>query len=123
MNFDMFTVKAGTQISLIKKEFNKHFPYLKLEFFKTKPSLQSENFKKDILLVDFKLYKSDSELAIVPEMPVATLEQQFFEKFGVWAQVFRKSGQSWLETTMTDDWTLARQNQEGEELSLLKRDR
>jgi hypothetical protein len=31
--------------------------------------------------------------------------------------VFRKSGKTWLETSVTDDWTLKRQNEEGMELS------
>jgi hypothetical protein len=32
-------------------------------------------------------------------------------------QVSRKSGTLWLETTMTDSWTLGQQNEHGRELS------
>jgi hypothetical protein len=37
--------------------------------------------------------------------------------FGVPVQILRKSGKIWLETTMTDHWTLLQQNQHGEEIS------
>jgi hypothetical protein len=33
------------------------------------------------------------------------------------AQVYRKSGKIWLETTVTDSWTLEEQNKQGESLS------
>jgi hypothetical protein len=48
---------------------------------------------------------------------VRVLEQLFLEQFGILAHVLRKSGNSWLETTKTEDWTLKRQNDEGKELS------
>jgi hypothetical protein len=35
-------------------------------------------------------------------------------------QVFRKSGKVWLETTVTDGWTLEEQNLQGEALSNTK---
>jgi hypothetical protein len=38
-------------------------------------------------------------------------------------QVFRQSGRVWLETTRTDDWTLAEQNKQGEELSKYKNEK
>jgi len=39
-------------------------------------------------------------------MLVSEFENQLAEKLKVSAQVFRKSGRSWLETTFTDGWTL-----------------
>lgn len=60
--------------------------------------------------------KTTAPLEITEDMPVSTLEQLFQDYFGLSAQVFRKSGRSWLETSLTDDWTLKRQNDEGYEL-------
>lgn len=48
---------------------------------------------------------------------VQELEKQMEEGFGLHVQVFRRSGNIWLETTVTDEWTLAFQNEQGQELS------
>jgi hypothetical protein len=48
---------------------------------------------------------------------VQDLEQLIWDAFGLSVQVFRKSGNLWLETTVTDQWSLAYQNEQGRELS------
>jgi hypothetical protein len=58
-------------------------------------------------------------LTITPQMTVANLEQGFADVYGLSVQVFRKSGKVWLETTVTDNWTLEEQNRQGEALSKL----
>jgi hypothetical protein len=50
-------------------------------------------------------------------MKVNELENIFQQKFSLSAQVFRKSGNLWLETTMTDNWSLLQQNNHGREIS------
>jgi hypothetical protein len=47
-------------------------------------------------------------------MTVSELEKSFTEIYGLYTQVFRKSGNIWLVTTITDNWTLNEQNQQGE---------
>ena len=37
-----------------------------------------------------------------------------FEKLGINIQLFRKSGNVWLQTTTTDHWSIAQQNKEAE---------
>ncbi len=49
-------------------------------------------------------------------MKVAELESAFSKTFGLAVQVFRKSGNVWLQTTATDEWTLAAQNQKAMEM-------
>lgn len=67
-----------------------------------------------------KLLKKDkAKVEILANMTVNELEQLFKTKFGLNIQIFRKSGNSWLETTVTDNWTLEKQNEEGEELNNL----
>ena len=56
-------------------------------------------------------------ITIGPEMTVDELEQRFMDVYGLSIQVFRKSGKVWLETTITDGWTLEKQNEQGRELS------
>lgn len=120
------TINADKKLSAIKEEFNQLFPFLKLEFFKHKHKVHAPNAKADLLVIDatlLQLHKkaADHSLRITEDMPVALLEQLFQEEFGIAAQVFRKSGKSWLETSVTDDWTLKRQNDEGRELSIFNR--
>jgi hypothetical protein len=43
-------------------------------------------------------------------MKVGELENLFAEKFGLYVQLFRKSGKVWLQTTTTDTWTLKEQS-------------
>jgi hypothetical protein len=50
-------------------------------------------------------------------MTVQELERVFQDELGLYVQVFRKSGKVWLETTATDNWSLYKQNMEGQELS------
>jgi hypothetical protein len=40
-----------------------------------------------------------------------------WQEFGLCVQVFRKSGNHWIETSLTNSWTLEQQNREGFELS------
>jgi hypothetical protein len=117
---NVLLIKPDCRISELQKAFNLHFPYLKLEFFKHFHEIHGGNPRKDMVTHDLSLKlkkKGVSEFLITEDMRVSALEQLFTEYFGLSAQVFRKSGRSWLETTMTDDWTLKRQNDEGCELS------
>ncbi|HEY6978517.1 MAG TPA: hypothetical protein VH396_19600, partial [Chitinophagaceae bacterium] len=54
-------------------------------------------------------YKID----ISKQRTVAQLEEDFKELFGLHAQLYRKLGNLWIETSLTDDWTLEQQNNEG----------
>ena len=102
------------------------FPYLKLEFFHHKHNSFQGSYKKDILNPDITLNQcrkkhTEGAIFLIEEMKVSELEKLFQDIFGLSAQVFRKSGRSWIETTVTDDWTLKQQNDEGKELSFLSR--
>lgn len=107
-------------ISEIQKEFNMLFPFLKIGFFSKSHKPFEGSIKKSILSPETKLKalkKEKAEVHISPGMTVNELEQLFKNKFGLNVQIFRKSGKSWLETTVTDSWTLEKQNEEGKELN------
>ena len=59
-------------------------------------------------------------IEIEERMKVSELEKLFKDKFKLAVQVFRKSGNLWLETTMTDNWSLLQQNNHGREISTNK---
>lgn len=106
------------KVSEIKKKFNNEFPFLKLEFFKKNHKSMQGSLKKDVITDDFVISSANNQDIVISEdMLVSEFENQFTEKLKLSAQVFRKSGKSWLETTFTDSWTLRKQNEEGLELS------
>ncbi|MDO8998653.1 MAG: hypothetical protein Q7W45_02730 [Bacteroidota bacterium] len=106
-------------VSEIKKTFSDRFPYLKIEFFKNKHKNLEGSLKKDLITTDFeiKATQKDNSIVFSETMLVSELEQQFAEKLKLSAQIFRKSGRTWLETTYTDSWSLEKQNEEGLALS------
>jgi len=65
--------------------------------------------------------KMEGELLIDDVMTVSDLESTFRNQFGLAAQVFRRSGNIWLETSITNGWTLKQQNDHGREITIGKR--
>lgn len=105
-------------IEELQVEFNKVFPYLKIEFFKKPHEVGETSPKKEMLpsnttLGKWRTVHSEGDLFLNPSTKVEELESQFQEFFGLFVQVFRKSGAVWLETSATDSWTLAEQNEQG----------
>src|SRR4030095_3646432 len=112
----------GKSIGELKEEFNRMFPFLRLEIFKTEHAGSYHKTKREplassMLLSSLLTEKSDDSIEIIPEMKVKDLERSLQDKFGVQVEVFRRSGNSWLQTTMTDDWTLEKQNEHGREIT------
>lgn len=118
-------IKENRKVSDIQKEFNDMFPYLKIDFFSTQSKMGDGTAKKIIknsndTLGECRAAQKSCCLSISPQMTVSDLEQLFIETYGLGVLVYRKSGKVWLETTVTDGWTLEDQNKEGEALSKVK---
>jgi hypothetical protein len=118
------TINDRRKIHAIQEEFTATFPYLKLEFF-SKPHTAGGGTAKKLMKQSSKtlgecrtVHKSGS-ISITPQMTVTDLENNFRDVYGLGVQVFRKSGNLWLETTVTDSWTLEEQNRQGETLSAM----
>ncbi|MGZ8537369.1 MAG: hypothetical protein ACXWV9_03850 [Flavisolibacter sp.] len=110
----------NVKIRDIKKEFEKSFPYLKLEFFKKKHGIEKGNPYKDMVfddatLLDVTGVMREGEIAIRPWQSVAEVEQLFQSKFNLPVQIFRKTRHSWIETTKSDHQTMQYQNKMGRE--------
>lgn len=116
------TINDRRKIFAIQEDFNTMFPYLKLEFF-AKPHKVGGASPKKLMknssktLGECRTIHKRGTITITPMMTVTELEQNFADTFGLSTQVFRKSGKVWLETTVTDAWTLEEQNKQGEALS------
>lgn len=103
----------------IQQEFNAKFPYLKLEFYKGKhetgvPSPVGKQLDPEKTIGQVRSVHNDGDLSIDGHLKVSTLEDHFWKQYGLNVQVFRLSGNLWLQTSTTDQWTLAEQNRKGE---------
>lgn len=115
-------IHDNTTVAEVQRQFSDKFPYLKLEFFSKlhkegKASHLKFMLPHDRRLGEIRKTHQAGELEIHPEMRVSELEQLFGTHYDLGVQVFRKSGNTWLETILTDSWTLREQNTEGEFLS------
>jgi hypothetical protein len=107
-------------INEIVEEFNNAYPFLRLYFYKHVPgrlgSTVKQKLNKSTFLGNTGM-RREGEIEISEAMTVIKLERIFLDQFGVSVQVARKSGTIWLETTISDSWTLKQQNDHGSELS------
>ena len=119
MNIEINSQKT---IAELQRIFNEEFPYLKIEFF-TQPHLKGKATSNQYLvnrqksLGEFASVQRTGSIAIAGDMKVSALEKIFNDHYGLYVQVYRRSGNIWLETTATDDWTLDTQNEEGRDFT------
>jgi len=112
------TITDNKTIQEVQTEFNNKFPFLKIEFYTEEHgnhegSPKAAEIDKSQTIDDVRTKKKEGELSIHANQKVSTLEQNFHQIYGLNAQVFRKSGNLWLQTSATDDWTLHKQNEKG----------
>ncbi len=103
----------------IQQEFNNKFPYLKLEFYKGKhesgkPSPVGKQLNPEKTIGQVRTVQNEGDMSIDGRLKVCTLEDRFWAHYGLNVQVFRLSGNLWLQTSTTDQWTLTEQNRKGE---------
>lgn len=115
-------INAGTKVSEIKKQFSDVYPYLKIEFFKrphakNKLSSEMDRIVSDKPIALITKVSTDANIDISGKRTVLQVEQDFWKTFGLSVQVFRKAMNMWIETTLTDSWTLESQNSEGKMFS------
>jgi len=107
----------------IQREFHEKFPFLKLEFY-TQPHEAGAGSSNKVLLPalskigEVRKVHNSGDLGINGHLKVKSLEQLFHQQYGLNVQVFRRSGELWLQTTSTDDWTLSEQNQKGQRVKM-----
>ena len=120
--FDMimsFEVNDNMNLSCLQSEFNKLFPYLKLEFYEkdganNKKIIQKTIYNNSRILGEFKNSSVSKPIVIIPEMTVQELSDNFNQQYSLSPKVFRRSGNVWLSTSVTDGWSLQEQNKQGE---------
>ncbi len=102
-------------VDTIQTEFSESFPGLKIVFF-SKPHKAFKGSaakfmvqEKDMPLKQLSPNIKTGQLLIERNTPVWQLERLFEDEYALHAQVFRKSGKTWLETSVTDNLTLEEQ--------------
>ena len=113
-------ITAQMRVKELKRQFSDLFPFLKIELYK-KPVTANAVIKKEFLspaLTFDALVKraATKTIDINNNITVAELEEQFAE-IGILIEVLRRSGNVWVGTSLTRNWTLQQQNEAGEEIS------
>lgn len=116
-------IYADRKISEVQQDFSGAFPYLKIEFFRN-GEVRKDRYPASQMIAGSRFLRDawsrkrgEGELDVSDLMTVSELENAFMDRYGLSVQVFRRSGNLWLETTMTDNWTLKQQNDHGKEIS------
>jgi hypothetical protein len=115
-------IHDSNKLCEIQEVFNKHFLYLKLEFFNMDPTKEKIFSRENLItettktLAEIRHVHKAGHLSINGHQKVSTLEKHCSNDFGIDVQVFRKSGKAWLQTAATDEWTLSEQNKMAEEM-------
>jgi hypothetical protein len=112
-------VNSTRTLGEVQDAFTASFPALKLVFFtKKQEAFQGTHSKfmltdRNLTLGSVERNPRDGVLHIEADMPTWQLERLFEQEFGLHVQVFRKSGNIWLMTTVSDSLTLEEQNFKG----------
>ena len=112
-----------TMVYEIKRQFTSTYPFLKLEFLippqlpvgSRHPVIAPDNTR----LRSIQPFLKEGAIVVNDMTTVGELES-FFRNHLLDVQVFRRSSNLWLETTMTDGWSLHKQNNHGKEISEFK---
>jgi hypothetical protein len=113
-------ISENRSIAEIQDEFQSVFPDLRIRFFhhghtEGVPSAKADAIGSTELVGKVQAFQSSGSLVLDPAMKVGDFESTMQEKFGLSVQVFRRSGEQWIQTTITDHWTLGHQEEEGRE--------
>jgi len=99
----------------LQEDFQKVFPYLKIEFYKTPHQVGEETINEPPLKATSRLsairtYDNYGIMTLDKTMKTSEFEKILAKIYGLNVQVFRKSYGKWLQSWATDNWTLAEQN-------------
>ncbi|MCH5683279.1 hypothetical protein LWM68_02705 [Niabella sp. W65] len=110
-------ISESTRPEDVKNFFSSCYPFLKIELYKMGENNTTAPGKKHCPVKDkFMDLPGEGVVDIHSDITVAELGNSF-ACFGLRTEVFRKSGNVWVATLLTDNWTLQQQNNAGEEIT------
>ena len=115
-------MKNETTCRTMQEEFWISYPYLKIEFQKYQQTFEGRTIRTEKLLPEEKMlsfYRRPllNTINIDSDRTVLQVIKEFENLLYLKLLLLRRSGNSWIETTLTTDWTLEQQNREGKSLS------
>lgn len=110
-------ITPESTIAEIQKEFHRFYTFLKIEFYSEPHKAGELSREKYRIAHDKKMFEVGKKNVNAifewsENTTVSAFEKELFGVCGLSIQVFRKSGNIWIETSITDKWTLEKQNQE-----------
>jgi hypothetical protein len=115
-----FKIEAEKPFEKIQEKFNDIYPYLKIEVLRVANTSMRGSLKKLHVCNKSKFEKSSTDKAFIivnNSTTVADVVNQFCENLHLPVRVLRKSNNHWIETSLTDSWTLEKQNMAGKQFS------
>ena len=112
----MLHITRNRLIDDVQQDFNRHYPFLKIEFYE-KPGSIKGSLKFDTWISpsknDGQVRRNHIEgvLEIKSWYTVGKVEKEFSDKFGLNVQVFREENGGWVQTGKTDKFTLREQQE------------
>jgi len=121
------TISKNSLVEEVQKVFSEFFPYLRLNFLpinklsaSPKALPKSLNIKPLLKFGDLNNNLLTGRVDLSDTTTVTEVVNIFRSRFGINVQVLRKSGNIWLEASMTGNWSLGQQNEHGREISAVK---
>lgn len=104
----------------VQKRFKEEYSLLDIKFYSVEHDHYLGSAKKDEvdenhMLISLNSSLVDGNVDISPSITVDEMETSFEKDFGLHVQVFRKSGDQWLQTSVTDHWTLMKHLEKAQE--------
>ena len=117
-------ISSSQTLQQVKDAFHELLPFMKIEFFKHshhegEGSPKSDMIQGDLLIGDLVYGHEEGTISFDWDTKVFELEEKLNEYFGLNVQIFRKSGNLYLESTISDEWSLSRVKEEAEEFNEL----
>lgn len=107
-------VKDDMTVAALQAEFNAMFPFLKLE---VKSELTKRDSSKATLLMHCRRQHNNGDFEVNPHESLVDFITRLKYEFGLQVEVYRNCGKLWIATTLSNTWTLERQNNEGFEIN------
>jgi hypothetical protein len=103
----------------MQEEFNRVYPFLWIDFYYSNPGYGAGNsgkIKPETVIKKQCALNQHTVININSNKSVAQLEDDFIETLNVKIKVLRKSGNVWVGTSYTRNWTLDNQNFQGQQI-------
>ncbi len=119
--FKKININSNSTIKDLQACLNLHFPFLRFEFYRNS---ENGNMRGNTKLLRASLnvfavtnLHENIAIKIFDDKKIAEIKNDF-EKIGLTAVLYRKSGNVWVKISLTDEWSLRMQNTEGENFSV-----